>query len=258
MPEAGSLDARSTFTLLRRRLGLILFVIALAVSTSAILSCLVFPKVYSASATLIVNRPETPLDYSALLLDRQLVETYTEIARSRSVAREVIDRLGLSLTWEEFQEKLEVEAVRDTLVLRVTVQDTDPALAVAMANAVAEALDSRVAGLMGVDNVAILDRAIFPPAAVRPRPLLNVALAFVLSAGGAAVLALVLGHLDDTVDTPEQVRDLVGLPVLAAVPLATRFTAGGRAAPGPAGPDGPQPPRAAGAGRVSARASRSR
>ena len=48
---------------------------------------------------------------------------------------------------------------------------------------------------------------------------IGIALGVILGFGLGVVIALVLEHLDDTVRSPEQVERVVGVPVLAVIPV---------------------------------------
>jgi capsular polysaccharide biosynthesis protein len=54
---------------------------------------------------------------------------------------------------------------------------------------------------------------------VRPRPLLNIALALVVGVMLGAGLAFFLEYFDNTIKTPEEVERYLGLTTLGVVPL---------------------------------------
>jgi capsular polysaccharide biosynthesis protein len=53
---------------------------------------------------------------------------------------------------------------------------------------------------------------------VSPRPLLNIAVALVAALMLGVLLAFLVDYFDDTVKTPDDVKKLFGLRVLAVVP----------------------------------------
>ena len=93
-------------------------------------------KVYEAKATLIVGQAlsATNPDYSQILVAQDLSSTYAAIAETRPILDRVIEGLGLGISSTELAERVRVDAPRDTTLLFVSAQDTDPARAAAIAN----------------------------------------------------------------------------------------------------------------------------
>lgn len=218
--ENRELDLRDVLHVLRRRLLLIVLLPVLAAVAAGLVTEFLLTPVYQASTTLwVIKAGAAPISYNDLLLSRNLTKTYAEVARSRAVMAEVIDRLGLGgVTAEDLQEKLTVTAVRDTELLSFTVEDSDPALAALLADAIATAFIGQIHVFMKVENVVVVDPAQVPAEPVRPRMALNLTAAFALGVMLAVGMALLLEHLDTSMNTPEDVRRHVGLPVLAAIP----------------------------------------
>ena len=97
-------------------LAIILTTLVLAAAGFGVSKFLMTPK-YEASALMIVN---TRQDTSATVTSDQinsatkLVSTYSIIIKSDTVLQQVIDNLGLSLTYEKLAERVTVSAVDDT------------------------------------------------------------------------------------------------------------------------------------------------
>lgn len=76
-----------------------------------------------------------------------------------------------------------------------------------------------VTGGVTANNISIVDLATPPTKPSEPNLLLNVLLASLLGLGFGVVLALVLEALDETVATPDDAENKLGVPVLGVVPL---------------------------------------
>lgn len=76
-----------------------------------------------------------------------------------------------------------------------------------------------VAAGVGVNNVAIVDRAFAPRKPSSPNIILNLFASAVLGLFLGAVLALALEQLDDAIEDPENFRKRIGLPLLGTIPL---------------------------------------
>jgi uncharacterized protein involved in exopolysaccharide biosynthesis len=69
------------------------------------------------------------------------------------------------------------------------------------------------------NSIRIVEPALVPTNPVRPRPLLNLAVAAAVGLVIGFALAFFLEYMDDTVRTPEQVERTLGVPVFALIPV---------------------------------------
>lgn len=216
-----SLDLRQLLTTLRRRLRLLIAVPAIAAVAAAILSAFIIPPTYSASTTLWVVKKEGTgqLDYNSLLLSRDITKTYAQVAQSQTVAEATIRKLGLQVEPQNLLQRVTVTPVRDTEILQIVVEDRSPEQAANIANTIAQQFMAELPKFMTLDNVRVVDRAQPPRLPVRPRKLLNTAVAFVLGLMAAVGGAVLLESLDVTMRTPDDVQRHLGLPVLGMVPV---------------------------------------
>lgn len=92
--------------------------------------------IYSASTTLLINEaPSTKsTDYSSILTSERLAQTYSEMMTKAPVLESVITNLGLNIEVKDLQDMVTVELVRDTQLINVVVEDTDPVRAANIAN----------------------------------------------------------------------------------------------------------------------------
>ncbi len=99
------------------------------------------PLVYEATARLIVGAIDSPNpDLDALRTGGRLIYTYAEIATMRPVLQGVIDELHLGISIETLSRNIFVKTNEETQILGIQVQDGNPDQAVAVANAVGNAL----------------------------------------------------------------------------------------------------------------------
>jgi capsular polysaccharide biosynthesis protein len=205
-------------------MGMIIILLILSLAVSAVVSFYVLDKQYQASTTLMVGRPkdyvtENKLEYNDLLLNQRLVSTYGELIKTRTVADRVIENMGLSLTYNQLREKLNVSLVKDTEIISISVMDTDPALAAEIANETAAVFMETVQEIMKVENIQVIDTAQTPVSPVQPRPMMNIAIAGVLAVMLGVFIAFLIEFLDTTIKTPEDVEKHLGLPVIGSIPM---------------------------------------
>lgn len=132
------MELRRYADLVLRWLWLIVLCTLLAAGSAYIVSKSSVP-VYSASATLLVDQSKQAMtDYTSIMTSERLSQTYAEWLRKRPVLDETIRRLQLATTAEALAKVIKVLPVRNTQLLVVSVEDTDPARAAAIANLLPE------------------------------------------------------------------------------------------------------------------------
>ena len=97
--------------------------------------------IYRSTATLLVNQTQVPgtIAYNDILTSQRLTSTYKELIEERARPSAVIDRLNLPLSNDQLAKKMTVTVVTDAQLLRLSVEDSDPALTSNIANTAAAA-----------------------------------------------------------------------------------------------------------------------
>lgn len=221
--ELEVIDLREIFRILKKRKWLLISIPLAAAFISAVISFFVLTPIYRASTTMMVGKTYSGdnavlLQYQDLLAANQLVKTYSEIAKSRTVAEKVISKAGLEITPEQFSEKVEVSPVKDTQLIEVSVEDSDPALAAKLANLTSNVFMVKVVEVMNVDNVKVVDAAVPPAEPIKPNKKLNIAIAGVLGLMAAVGLVFLLEFMDKTIKSSEDINRHLELPVLGSIP----------------------------------------
>ena len=93
--------------------------------------------VYSASSRLLIDEaPGTNSgnEYSQVLMEQRLALTYVELMTTRPILEKTVEVLDLPFNSNVLSGMIAVSAPHDTQILNVSVQDTDPERAAAIAN----------------------------------------------------------------------------------------------------------------------------
>lgn len=207
---------------IRKRLNLIVLITMAAVLISGIVSYFVLTPIYQSSTQLLVNQAKSDQPFAnpgEIQTNLQLINTYNVIIKSPAILDQVNEDLNLGMTVGQLNEKITVQSEKDSQVVNVTVQDPDPNQAAEIANQVATVFQKEIVDIMNVDNVSILAKAEVGENAspVKPQPLLNIAIAFVVGLMAGVGIAFLLEYLDNTVKTEQDVEKLLGLPVLGSI-----------------------------------------
>ncbi len=217
-----TISLKELFHTLKKRLAMILVITFGAAIVSAIISFFFMTPIYQTSTQILVNQKKqegATIQAGEVQTNIQLTNTYKVIIKSPVVLDQVNEKLNLNMTAQALAGKINVANEKDSQVISVTVEDKDPKVARDIANATADVFKGEVAKIMNVDNVTVLSKAEVGEnqSPIKPRPMLNIAIAFIVGLMASVGLAFLLEYLDNTVKKEEDVENLLGLPVLGIV-----------------------------------------
>lgn len=225
------IDLREVFILLISRMWLIVLVGMLtAVIGFALSAFLIAPTYESTSKIYILNKQqENTVTYSDVQLGTQLTKDYAELITSRLVLEKVIEELQLEdvyegMDYKEMLEKVEVTTPTDTRILSITVTDTDPVMAMNIANSVREAAAVHIKNVMDIEAVNVVETANLPMEKAGPSITKWTLIGGCLGAFLVIAVLLVIFFLDDTIKNSDDVEKYLGLSTLALIPLDTQTT----------------------------------
>ena len=195
--------------------GLVAAVISFLVCTFALT-----PR-YQASVNMIVNTRQdntTTVSNDNITSAKNMIDTYAVIIKSNIVLNDVIEQLGLDMTYGQLLACVSVDGVGSTQIMSITVTNEDPALAGKIVQAIAETapdviVDKVEAGSCKVvSDVEITSNPVFPQT---KKYVLTAALGGIVAACGI----LVLDHLlHDYIVDSEDIQKKLELPVLGLIP----------------------------------------
>jgi len=226
--EEETISLQEVFEIIRKKIALILIITFSAAAISAIVSFFLITPKYERSTQLLVNRSQVSENFSTneVQTNIQLINTYSEIILSPRIldiaAKELeglIDLENGEITASYLKGKITVNNQNNSQVLNISVEDTDPYRAALIANKVAEVFQREIPSIMNVDNVNILSEADVPEdlSPVSPKPLLNIAIAFVVGLMLGVGLAFLIEYFDNTIKTEQDIEKYLELPVLGVI-----------------------------------------
>ena len=190
--------------------GLVAAVISFLVCTFALT-----PR-YQASVNMIVNTRQdstTTVSTDNITSAKNMIDTYAVIIKSNLVLNDVIQRMGLDITYSQLADSITVGSVNSTQIMAITVTNENPGLAGKIAQTIAEvAPDVIVEKVEAVSDVEIDTTPVYPQT---KKTMLLCALAGMV----AACALLVVNHLlHNYIVDDEDVQKKLDLPVLGFIP----------------------------------------
>ena len=194
--------------------------IALVVGTIALLGSvfLIKPKYTSTTRIYVVSRTADSITNQDLQAGSYLVKDYQEVITSNEVLSSVIDKEKLSLTPNELSSMISVTIPTDTRVISISVEDDNAQEAATIANTVREVAAEKIKAVTKVDDVTTLEAAEVPKEPSSPNIKRNTLIGVIAGGGLAVISIIILEVLDDHVRRPEDIEDVLGLPLLGIVP----------------------------------------
>ena len=185
------------------------------------------PPTYAAETQLYVSTsfPSSGVSsterYAAILLSQQRAVSYTQLIASPPVLQAINNRLGLSLSLEEFRAKVSAVRPDGTVLINLTVTDRSPQLARAIAQAAAIELPRFLESLEGKQTspvkVSVTSPAQLPTQPVSPQKKLYLVLGMILGLVIGVGAAVIREALSRRIRDAEDVVALTGLPVLGSI-----------------------------------------
>lgn len=221
------MELRKYLRVMRQR-WLLIVVTVLATVAAAYVSA---PKgaTYTATATVILGTEADGTNATASNgLDRALL-TFADIARGETVAERAAEVSGVEWSPDEVRRHTRTEVVPFTQLVKVSVNDVDPAVAQAVANGVAQAAVERFSrteddGTGSPTPVIEISASVYEQARLPVEPVESPLASRLLVAGlfgfvAALALIVLLEYLDVTIRTAADAERLLGLRVLGTLPL---------------------------------------
>jgi len=143
-------DLRRQIAIVRARFPLLVACVLLAAGAAFVFSSFQ-QKLYEAKATLIVGQSLSSVNPSTdqLLASQRLSTTYASVVTTRPILDNVITKLGLDVTADQLRGRVVADTPQSNTLLTITVRDTDPTRAAAIANALADQLIAASPAIQG-------------------------------------------------------------------------------------------------------------
>ena len=219
------IDLKELFEFFKGKLGTLAIVTISVCLIGCVYGLFIQKPMYKSYTTVILGGSEssnTGITQSDITLNKNLVDTYAEIVKSRRVLDQVIEELKLDISYENLSNKISVSAVNNTEIIKISVNDENGITAKNIANITANYFINEIEGLYNIDNVNILDEAIEEENPyninVAKQIIIYFIIGFVLGAG----IIFIIYYFDRTIKTVEQIESKIKLPILGSIEEITK------------------------------------
>lgn len=176
-------------------------------------------KFESKTSIYIYNQEKENVTLADLQTGSTLTKDYEVLVKGRNVLESTIEKLGLNLSYGAIRGMVSVNVPDSTRIVEITVQTTDPYLSRDIADVIREISSKKIAEVMGVDAVNVVEPANLPETKCSPSiskyTFMGGMVGLILSCGIMVVMFL----FNDTIRTQEDVEKYLDLSTLGIIPI---------------------------------------
>ncbi|CJZ60527.1 capsular polysaccharide biosynthesis protein [Streptococcus pneumoniae] len=208
-------------TLWQRKLMILLVALVTSAGAFAYSTFIVKPEYTSTTRIYVVNRNQGDkpgLTNQDLQAGTYLVKDYREIILSQDALEKVATNLKLDMPAKTLASKVQVAVPADTRIVSISVKDKQPEEASRIANSLREVAAEKIVAVTRVSDVTTLEEARPATTPSSPNVRRNSLLGFLGGAVVTVIAVLLIELLDTRVKRPEDIEDVLKIPLLGLVP----------------------------------------
>ena len=208
-------------TLWKRKLIILLVALVTGAGALAYSTFIVKPEYTSTTRIYVVNRNQGDkpgLTNQDLQAGSYLVKDYREIILSQDVLEKVVTDLKLNMSTKGLASKIQVTVPVDTRIVSISVKDKQPEEASRIANSLREVAAQKIINVTRVSDVTTLEEARPATSPSSPNIRRNTLIGFLGGLGVVVVVVLLVELLDVRVKRPEDIEDVMQIPLLGVIP----------------------------------------
>ncbi|WP_313128053.1 YveK family protein [Anaerocolumna sp.] len=214
------INLRDLFYLIKSKLWIILLSGIIMASAAGLYSSFLITPVYTSTTKLYILSKTTTLSSLAdLQIGSQLTQDYMVLVKSRPVVTQVIENLGLNMSYEEMVGIITPSNPSNTRILAITANYTDPYLAKKIVDEFATVSATQIAEIMDADKPTIVEEGYMQSHPSSPNTKMNIVIGGVLGVFIASGIIILLNLLDDTIKDSDDIERYLGMTTLALIPI---------------------------------------
>ena len=203
---------------------IILSVITVILIVGCIYSVVIKKPLYHGTTSIVLvnqNNGNT-ITNSDIQVNRNLVETYTQIIKSRKILATVISQLGLTYSESVLANNVSVSAITDADIIRISVSDENNQLAADIANEIARVFIEDIKTRYNLQNVSVLDEAVAESSPYNVNIAKEIVLYILIGVVLGCAIVFVMFYFDTSIKSSTEIEEKFGLAVLGNVPYVEK------------------------------------
>lgn len=219
------IDLIELFKIFWRRKIQIILIILIFMCLGYIYTTKHVTPMYTASTTLVLtssdnqNNTTNSITATDIVVNSKLVDTYSELTKSKNILEEVISNLGMSIKVEKLKNSITVSSVENTELIEIKVKNVEPENSAKIANEVAKVFIKRIAEFYNINNVQIVDEAQIPTTPSNINHKKDIIMFTLIGALISVAYVVIANMLDTTIKSADELEKICKYPVLASIPI---------------------------------------
>ena len=214
-------NIRELVVVLKLNLRNIVVVAILAAFLGGLYSHIFITPVYEASINMIVNSGTTVdgrITSDGITSSEKLVDTYAIIIKGNIVLNQVIETLDLEKSYAVLNKQVKVNAVNETQVMKISVQDSDLEAAKKIVTAISEIAPPIIVDSVEAGSCKVISHIEASTKPVSPNIYKNAFTSGVVAVFIELVFLLTKSLINDSIEGEFDVERKLGIPVLGVIP----------------------------------------
>ena len=225
------LDLKELLALFWKKKWIILLIVLIITVIGLVYSFYFIEPKYESSTTLILGRINASsengdvlndgeeITQSEISINSNLVATYSELIKSKTLIQKVIDNLGLDLSEQAVRNSITVSRISETELIEIKVRNSDMNLASEIANEIAVVFSEKIEEIYNISNVYIIDRAVPAEAPYNINHIKDIGISITIAVIISIGYILIIHLLDNTIKNENEIEKVIGLKNLINIPL---------------------------------------
>jgi len=206
--------------LIKRWKMILLITLAITLMAASVSFFVIAPK-YKANTKVFIGKDDTKdqnYNTNDVQMYQKLIKTYAEVIMTNDLVDKAITTDNLNITSQKVLKSLAVIPRADTQILEIEYISTDKVLAKDVVNSITNEFIRSSRELIPNGNVKIIESVKIPENPVNPNKTMNIAIASLIGLIISVGLSFFLEFMNNTFKTREQLEQILGIPVVGAIP----------------------------------------
>ena len=172
---------------------------------------------YTTIALVKADNNTNTITQNDVMLNKNLINTYTEIVKSKKVLKQVKKELGIKTNINELAKEISVSSLNDTEIIKISVEDKDAEKAYSITKVTADVFIKEIKNIYEMNNVSIVDVPEINNVVSNNTLNRDLVLAFAAGIFLSVGILFVVYYFDDTIKYHDGIEEELDLPILSKV-----------------------------------------
>lgn len=220
MNKNENIEFKRMLDILNNKKGIIILILILFIALGYLYSYYyVVPEYKSTSTLLLIPNDDETVTSSDLTLNSGLISTYGNIAKNSKVLKQVISNLNLNIQEVQLLSKIEINIIKDTHIMEISVSDTDPQMATNITKELSNVFLNEIKQIYNLNNIGIVDEAQLPDTPYNINHIKDMFMFVCMGIVVSFAYVVIIYLFDNTIKKEEDIEEYIKIKSLGSVPI---------------------------------------